>query len=168
LTDTTGPDTAGPADRDPLTTTERHAIRLAVDALKAARSHDWDTATRAMQRIGDECGPEGVELAVRTMAEAVTARFGHAPGRPVTIRLATSGNGLLGQPAGETTSPELIWAGRMLAARAADDADTWDALITALPNDPRVMGRHVGQFLQMCAHTLNLLDAARRPAHTLN
>lgn len=45
--------------------------------------------------------------------------------------------------------PEVAWAGRMLAARAAGDEDAWRALLTSVPDAE--FGRHVGALLEMCA-----------------
>lgn len=44
----------------PETTEHRKPVRLASAAFQAALAEKWDVAQRALQRISDECGEEGL------------------------------------------------------------------------------------------------------------
>lgn len=46
---------------------------------------------------------------------------------------------------------EAAWAGRMYAARAAGDHETWHALLKAVPEDPGGITRHVMALLTIMA-----------------
>ena len=142
---------------------EERAYELAAQALQAAVREQWETATDAVQAIGDECGPEGVEYACRAWCDALIVRYQAATGLPY--------------PAGEPVRPvwqdavtgtlkdadevgtRSRWAGRLLAARAALDYDAYKALIASVPPDPQVVGEHVGTLLTTVATTLRDLMA---------
>ena len=136
--------------RNPLPRRERRAVQLAGVALTAARANDWPRAVKMLQRINDECGPDGAGRALLSLCDTAIAEMGIPPGAPVHIQYKNIDTQQV-QGADEVEKREVVWAGRMLAARAAQDQDTWDALIETLPDDPRVMGQHALALLQMVA-----------------
>ncbi|MBA9003697.1 hypothetical protein [Thermomonospora cellulosilytica] len=144
--------------RDPLPKNQRRAMDLAGAALTAAREDEWKRAGRMLQRINDECGPDGMQRAMLAFCDTALTRSEITPGGPVRIAFkALDGDGRI-TGADEVPRPEIVWAGRMLGARAADDRATWDALIDALPDDPREVGRHVGAVLEVVVMTIRLAE----------
>ncbi|WP_433225448.1 hypothetical protein [Actinomadura formosensis] len=136
-----------------------HAQWLASAAMVAYMGDAEDTAVKAVQRIGDECGPEGVELAMRGWIDTMADRLGIKPGgRAVAIKFQGLADD--GEPdasavfADAVERPEVVWAGRLMAARVAMDQDTYLALLDALPDDPAEVGAHVGAVLEMCSLTM--------------
>ncbi|WP_242890152.1 hypothetical protein [Actinomadura litoris] len=135
---------------DPLTRKERRAVQLAGAALTAALGNDWQRASAMLQRISTECGGEGMQRALLSLCDTVIHHAGITPGQPVRIMFQQAdGDGRI-TGADEVQRRESVWAGRLLAARAADDEDTWSALIEALPRDGYAIGQHVIALLEMC------------------
>lgn len=146
---------------DPLPKNQRRAMELAGAALTAALGGDWGRAGKLLQRVGDECGPDGVERAMLGWCDTLVAKMGVAPGTPVRIAFQEAGDGKPVTDADEVSREEIVWAGRMVAARAAADHAAWGALIDALPDDPRGVGRHVGAVLEVAALMILREDARR-------
>lgn len=129
---------------------------LASAAMVAYIGDAHKTAEKAIQRIGDECGPEGVELAMRGWIDTMAGRLGIEPG---TQAVAVTFRGIDddGTPdasavhADAVERPEVVWAGQLMAARVAMDQDTYVALLNALPHDPSEVGAHVAAVLEMCS-----------------
>lgn len=131
---------------------------LASAAMTAYMGGAWKTAEKAVQRIGDECGPDGVELAMRGWIDTMAGRLGYRHG-PQAVAITFRGLDD-GGPGGDAVSAdaverrEVVWAGRLMAARVAMDQDTYVALLNALPHDPAVVGAHVAAVLEMCSLTM--------------
>jgi hypothetical protein len=136
---------------DELSKVEQRAIRLASAALTCAVSNDWDRATKAVQRIGDECGEVGVGRAILGWSDTLIHRMGHKPGKPVNLVFQQVETGRIDTADGEHVPERVRWAGKVIAARAADDEAAWDALMKALPEDGAVVGQHVAAVLEMVA-----------------
>jgi hypothetical protein len=139
---------------------EKRAIRLAAAALTCAMAQDWERASKAVQRISDECGSVGVGRAILGWSDTLISRMGHTPGRPVAIAFQEVESGRIDSADGDFVPERVKWAGRVLAARAADDQATWDALMDALPDDGTAIGEHVAAVLEMCALMLRRMGAA--------
>lgn len=143
-----------------LSKNEKRAIRLATDALHAALADDWARATRAVQRTSDECGAEGVARAILGWSDTLIGRMPGGKGKPVRLAFMEAESGRIDTNA-DDVPPRVRWAGRVLAARAADDKATWDALMDALPDDGQVIGEYVSAVLEMVALTLGRIGDAR-------
>ena len=132
---------------------------LASAAMVAYIGDAHKTAEKAIQRIGDECGPEGVELAMRGWIDTMAGRLGIEPGGQV-VAIKFRGIDDDGEPDASAVNAdaverrEVVWAGRLMAARVAMDQDTYIALLDALPDDPSEVGRHVAAVLEMCSLTM--------------
>ncbi|MCP2339221.1 hypothetical protein [Actinomadura rupiterrae] len=136
---------------DRLPNNQHDALALTSASLTAALASDWHRAMRLLQQVGDECGPDGVDRALLALCDTAIHVSGIVPGTPVAISWqAVDGDGAITGP-DEVTRPEVVWAGRMLAARAADDEEQWDALLAAAPEDEIAFGRHAGALLEMSA-----------------
>jgi hypothetical protein len=135
------------------------AVWLASAAMTAYMGGAEETAEKAIQRIGDECGADGVELALRAWIDTMAGRLGVPPGAHA-VAIKFRGIDDDGEPdasavdADAVERPEVVWAGRLMAARVAMDQDTYIALLEALPDDPSEVGRHVAAVLEMCSLTM--------------
>jgi len=127
---------------------EGRALQLAKDALAAAIREDWPQVASKLQDIA-EFGPRGLERAMLGFCDTAIARSGVRPGQPMRIRFRRGDGDQRVTDADGVPRPEVAWAGRMLAARAAGDEDAWRALLTSVPDAE--FGRHVGALLEMCA-----------------
>lgn len=142
------------------TPVERHALSLGRTALVAYMGGEHETAFKAVQEIHDECGGEYLELVMCAWIDTFGASIGAEPGRNA-VRLEFLGlhrdDCECGEPHGVTGAdavarPEVVWAGRLMAARLALDVHMCEALIAALPeDDPFAVGQHVAALLEVCA-----------------
>lgn len=135
--------------------TEQHTLWLAKAALVAFMGDAHETAFKAVQRISDECGPDGVDLALLAWCDWMGAALGITNySGPVMLQFGGMvEGGTIGQVTGAdaVTRPEIVWAGRLIAARIAHDKDTYTALIETMPREPREVGRHVAAVLEVSA-----------------
>lgn len=128
---------------------ERRALVLAGEALRAALNSDWPGAVDLVAAIGRECGGEGVQTALLAWSDTLIAERPSPSGLPVHLVFWDAET--CGRVEPECVPDRALWAGRMLAARAAEDKDMWFALLDALPDDPAVVGSHVGAVLETVA-----------------
>lgn len=140
---------------------QQRALRLAGNALRAAYADNLPLANTIIERIDAECGVEGVTLAILGWSDTLIKRTPHLTGKPVRLAFMNADSGRVDENADDVPQ-EVRWAGRLIAARAADDEQTWNALIDALPRDEAAVGRHVGHLLQMVALNLRHLDQAKK------
>lgn len=87
-----------------LTKKERRALDLAGLALSAGLAKDWPRATRAVQRLSDECGEGGLDLALQGWADTLIDRMGITRGQAVKIAFMQVDGGDGAWPTG-TTAP---------------------------------------------------------------
>lgn len=139
------------------TTEHRKPLRLASAALQAALAMKWDAAQRALQRLSDECGPEGLYDALVALCDTVAehATGGGAPSQRVRISFMDGDTGRLDEPGSPKVPAEVQWAGRLIAARAAMDEDRFRAVLDELPHDGAAVGRHVWSLVQLVAWQVN-------------
>lgn len=142
-----------------LPTAEQIAYGLASDALNAALEGDWDRATRTVQAINDECAGEGLAEALLVWSDAV---IHYIPGWTLGAKITLSFTDIhIGPLCVEHVPPRELWAGRLIAARAAYDRPMWQALIDAMPPDPADAGTHVASVLEIAARTISHLREGR-------
>lgn len=149
-----------------MTPVERESIlELGRVALWAAIAEDWPRAQDATQEIGDRFGGDGVMVAALAWIDTTLMRvpgLGYAAdqGRAVALafREETSGRFELA----DEVPPGVAWAGRLLAARSADDRDAFEALVNSVESDEQ-FGRYISDLLVMLATNLRpVAEAAQQ------
>jgi hypothetical protein len=144
-------------ERRAPTEEENRVLNLANQAVRAAMREDWDLATSAMQLISDESGGHGTLLALVAWCDWLIISQNRARGRPDheaaelarpvwvqprTGRIVTDAGGV---------PPAVAWAGQLVAARAAMDMPSFNALLSAMPADSQGRGKYAGALLEACA-----------------
>jgi hypothetical protein len=136
----------------PDQTAHSKPVRLAATAFHAGLAGKWNIAQRAVQRIADECGGEGIGDALLAWCDTLTA---HARGgtnvlpTPIRVQFWNGDTGQLDGPDSERVPAATRWAGRLIAARAAMDLDTFRATLNTLPEDQADSSRYVWAVLQV-------------------
>lgn len=148
----------------PETTVKDRARDFAARALNAAMREEWEIASAIVRRMNTECGSEGTMIAVVGWCDSLTVRLGldKAEGT-LALGFVNPDTGAMTTAAG--VAPRIQWAGQLIMARARLDKSMFDALIDALPDDPKVVGAYVGAVLECVAMTLRRHgDGNRRQA----
>lgn len=124
-------------------------IATATAALHAAMADDWKAASGALQTLSDECGGAGVGDAMRAWCDTLIGRtHGDLQDSGSGVRLVFK-NADSGEMGGADDVPAPTrWAGRLIAARAAMDQPTWQALLEAIPPGNDAVSEYVGALLQ--------------------
>ncbi|MCW2768158.1 MAG: hypothetical protein JWO11_4117 [Nocardioides sp.] len=142
----------------------KRIISLASTAMYAAIAQDWPKANKATQAIGDEFGGDGVIAAALAWCDSMLA---HTPGvdptsgNPVRLTFKNLESGRVDNDANQVP-PAIRWAGRIVAARAADDEPGFRGLIESLESDKQ-FSEYIGALLSMVAANLRpVADAARQ------
>ncbi|WP_433233896.1 hypothetical protein [Actinomadura nitritigenes] len=138
-----------------LSAADRRTLHLAKVALIAEMGGARAVAVKALERIDAECGEGAIDLAMCSWIDTLAALIGMPRGRPIQLAFVDSDRPDAVMTGAEVVDrPEVVWAGRLSAARIAGDTDTYGALIETLPEDPAEVGKHVGAVLEGCALTL--------------
>lgn len=138
---------------------EQHgkAIRLATNAYHAVLAKDWRKAERALARLNEECAGEGLFTALKAWCDTF---IDHASdGDRVGKFRMTGWNVDTGAINEENVRPSVLWAQRLIAARAAMDLDAFNSAVQEL-NDIRdgfKRGEYVSDLLQSIALSVNSL-----------
>jgi hypothetical protein len=103
---------------DDLDANEQHAIRLASAALRFGMADQWKPVARAIQKISDECGGEGIGRAILGWSDTLISRQPEAAGKPVRLVFMNADTRQVDRDAADVPEP-FRWAGRVIAARAA-------------------------------------------------
>lgn len=133
-------------------------VRLAHAAYQAALEMKWAKAVRYIQRIGDECGGEGVTTALVAWCDAY---LDHAvdgvPEAAVVGNVAfiQGETGQLDKAGSERVPDEIQWAGRAVKARAELDHEAWLRALDEIPTDERQVGVYVLALLRVVATSVN-------------
>ena len=139
-------------------------ISLAADALQAAMAEDYGRAKTAIVAINDELGGEGLTLAIVAWSDTLVAQYRKATGTPddAPVRMAwqDADTGDI-SATGNDVSPEVRWAGQVVAARAALDKAGFNALLRNLPRDGWAIGGYVSALLNSVSLTLCRLAEAQ-------
>lgn len=149
----------------PDSTAYQQGVALAGAALVGAVQDDWPAVEVALTRIGLELGGEGMYLALLAWCDALVLEYQragiHTEGdtrvaRPLWMEAST---GRLDSDA--SAVPRAVrWAGQLITARTALDQPAYDALISALPEDPADLSEHINTLLSMVANTIHTLAGA--------
>jgi hypothetical protein len=128
--------------------------RLAIKALSAAVHDRPGDAAETVEGIATVHGSVGVQAAMITWCDLF---LDHAKGglTPAQVNLQITFQNDDGDDSGAETPPELLWAQRMIYARANASRQQWAAALNDLPTDdaPRV-GAHVMTLLNLVALTM--------------
>lgn len=132
------------------------AIRLATAALHAALASKWDSASRYLGRIHDECGWDGLNIALTAWCDTYAdhATDGQWTGKTkVRVAFVDMRSGALTYSGAPDAPARIQWTGRLLAARAAMDEQAWVSLFGEIPDGEA--GSYVGTVLETIARTVN-------------
>lgn len=138
------------------TPSEQHSkpIRLADAALTAALDDQWDKASRYLQRINDECGPDTASTALQYWVDQLADHItdGHPVGSIRSIQAMAYETGQLTP----TVPPRIDWAQRVVKARAEMDRPAFEDLVRELfaITDGSVRGAYVGAVCEVAALTI--------------
>ena len=132
-------------------------IRLASAAMQAALASKHDSAVSYLQRINDECGGQGLYVALMAWCDAYADHATGGAPTPARVNMSfiREDTGQLDDENSDRLPPEIRWAGQIVAARAALDQDRFDELITKMPDDGAGRGDYMGAVLLTIANTIN-------------
>lgn len=132
-------------------------VRLASAAYQAALAGKLEVAGRYLQRISDECGGEGLEVALRAWIDTYAdhATDGQPARSQARMAFIQESTGQLDREDSDRLPPEIRWAGQIVTARTALDRERYDQLIDELPDDGAAIGNYVFTLLQTIARTVN-------------
>jgi hypothetical protein len=132
-------------------------IRLATAAFHAALSNEPVKAGRYLQRISDECGGDGLGIAMRAWIDTYAdhATGGEPPRSRGNVAFIQEGTGQLDREDSDRLPPEVRWAGQIIAARCADDRERYMQLIGEMPDGGAEIGMYVATLLLTIARTVN-------------
>jgi hypothetical protein len=134
-------------------------VRLAHAALVAGVDGKWKRVEDILRRLNTECPGPGLGDALVAWCDAMAqhAEGGEPEFQPVRIATMNADTGGLNSPEGNT--PELRWAGRLIAARAAGDRDQFVAVMDELNaiDDGFTRGRYVVQLVESVALVMRTL-----------
>ena len=126
-------------------------IRLAAQALRAGIDDNWPSASRYVQRINDECGPDSLPYALMAWCDALAD---HATdGEPVTDQVRVAPMAYETGQIGGDVPPRIRWGNAVVKARAEMDQAAFTALVNELNTipDAAVRGSYVGAVLEAAA-----------------
>jgi hypothetical protein len=132
-------------------------IRSAI-ILAQARMGNWETAAHQVNDLGTAHGGAGIQILCMGLADTVVIQQGGFTNGEdeVVAPLWVDEDGNAGD-ADSVTRPEIRWAGRFLAARAAGDTDACKALWESASQDQ--FTANVFAMLEVAATTLNAVGA---------
>jgi hypothetical protein len=140
--------------------THTEVVRLTATALGHARVGDWTQAGVDVQSMRDGYGDEGVQVFLLGLADEVLVHQG-GPGLPgeLVMPVWVDSTGAVGDA--DDVPPAVRWAGRFIAARAADDAAACAALVNSCSSDAEFF-KNVCAMLEVAAITVNsILESCR-------
>lgn len=150
----------------PPTPEERQRIlagsrRLAGLMLHASRDGRQDDVQTHFAALCEEFGGPGLQIAMVAFTDTLLAAYIQIAGPPpadgrINLMFLNTDTGEV-QGADEVPRPEIVFAGRFMAARAAKDGDTMNALFMAIPEDE--IHTYVGAILEA---TVTIMDTVEK------
>ncbi|WP_329431028.1 hypothetical protein OG339_48585 (plasmid) [Streptosporangium sp. NBC_01495] len=126
-------------------------VALAEDALRSAIKRDFIAAAATVREIYSRFGSYGLGDAVITWCDALIVLLPpYPPGQPIDITWEAIDTGYITAISDEV-HPAAVWATRMIAARAANNAADLQAATGAIPDEPGPAGGYLLVLLQMVA-----------------
>lgn len=136
----------------------------AIDALAEEINGNHEEAARITRSIVEEHGAPIITRVMLVWIDMVQMYIGAEVGEVIRPQFREASTGEIDDVDG--VSWDTAWAGRAMAARIADDRDTFNALIRSLP-DAEHLDRAVARTLECCALTIRdgreVAWAGRRP-----
>ncbi|GGM76040.1 hypothetical protein GCM10012275_53430 [Longimycelium tulufanense] len=126
---------------------------LAAQALVATRDERWTDARAAVQRIADQFGANVIPDLLLAWIDTTLTHTGIVPQRDRTFRLAFVEAATGRVSTAEDMGPAQRWAGRLLAARVADDETQFRVLLNSVSSAAQ-WSAHVAAVLNLCGTTL--------------
>lgn len=129
--------------------------------LVAAMRHDAVAAQAAANALLADFGPGVIPQVMLAWIDTALSAQGIGPGetgQPARIVFGDIDTGNIATDAHDV-APEVAWAGRLMNARIANDRDTYQALMNAVPPDQD--GRYINSLLDCCAQSARLGRAMR-------
>lgn len=136
------------------------AVHMAATALAHARLRQWEEAGAQVRALQERYGFEGVQVLMIGLADTVLYYQG-GPAEPggLVAPMWLSVDGKVARA--DEVRPAVRWAGRFIAARAADDLDGCNDLVAACTGDAE-FSDNVCALIEVAACTLNTLAGVRR------
>jgi hypothetical protein len=136
------------------------AIIMSSVILAHARAGAWSEAGAGITALAERFDGAGIQIMITGLADTmIYHQGGHrsddVPVQPVWFDLDGAMDDADGVP-----RPEIVWAGRFIAARAALDEDACAALVNSCAHDPEAYSQNVFAVVEVAATTLNALDAS--------
>lgn len=126
-------------------------IRLAHAALFAGIDNQWSKASRYIQRINDECGPDSLPYALMTWCDAIAE---HAmDGFPADRKIRVKGMEYETGAIVDEVPARIRWAQDVVKARGEMDEAAFTAAVDELGqiDDAKERGSYVGAVLEAAA-----------------
>lgn len=132
-------------------------VRLASAAFQAALADKTERAARLVKRISDECGGEGIYVALMAWIDTYAdhATDGQPTQSSPRMAFIQESTGQLDRADSDRLPAEIRWAGLLIAARCGLDEPRFKALIDEMPRDGFGIGEHVMAVLLTIARTIN-------------
>jgi hypothetical protein len=125
--------------------------------LSHARAGRWVDAGTDVSALAERFDGPGIQILIMALADTmVAAQGGHTQGGIATRPIWVDETGQIDN-ADEVGRPEIVWAGRFIAARAAADEDACAALVNSCVDDPDAYSRNIYAVLEVTADTLNMM-----------
>jgi len=135
------------------------ALLLAAKTLAAVRADDWEQAGAYVEELHETNGGEGIQLLLAALADTLIIHQGGPPdSNAVVVPMwvdTINGGGL---ELADDVPPPVRWAGRFIAARAADDEPACAALYNSITTDEEFRDNIIA-MLDIVATTLDVVGA---------
>lgn len=133
------------------------AIIRSAMILAQARRNNWHEAAKLVNELADTYDGPGIQVLICGLADTIIIhQGGHTTADDIVVAPMWVGPDGATSDADGVSRPEILWAGRFLAARAALDEDTCAALVNSSDAD---YSRNVFGLLEVAATTLNEMGA---------
>jgi hypothetical protein len=133
------------------------ALEVAAKALVCARVDDWPQASDAVQELHDSYPGEGIQLLLLALSDTLLRHQGGTPPQPDAVVLPMWVDTATGTTSlADDVPPPIRWAGRFIAARAANDEDACAALFNSIATDEEFT-ENVCAVLEIVAVSLNVI-----------
>lgn len=144
---------------------DRAILRLASHALKLAIAGQIGPAGRVVGRLAAEHGGQAVWIAMQGWSDTFLVEAGVEGGTDTPVALAFFDNesGRVGMA--DEVPASVAWAGRFIAARAAGDRATCEALFRSVGSSEE-RAACVGALLTTCALNIRALHDGTYPGTT--
>lgn len=138
--------------------------KIATVALHLAQKDDYEEAAKYVERLNGTDGLISAILAwIDTFIGVVYPE--HKYGDPIAVKFLAIETGETGTA--DDVSASKAWAGRLISYRAADDHDSFNAVLKSLPNG-RGLGDGIMALLGIVATSLNNVEQTRKTAAALS